>query len=778
MNKFTLHLIKGLTGIDIEELENNIDALQTKNQQLSFLIKDANKETSYRRTQLIESQKQLVKSEGKINEQQLTLFAQNKEIGVLQKDLAGILKYITELQQEKQTILLLRQSDQNEINEQKDTITRLSEQIRSLRQQEQNAQEKAYSLTIQIEELKAQYICLQTEKETQDRQITDLTHTASIHSQLKNALQDTEKEIEEYKKATESLKQENDILQKEIKELQASITQEAINHKQVEQEWMRKYTVLQQELSQVENTRQQIQENFQQWKEKYTVLQQDFSKAEAEKSTLNQTISDLHNTLLQIQAEKETMESSFEEIQKVQETERKEEAAQNEQIIQVQKQTNENLRKEIKQLQDALSQAENACQHSQAEAQKQQEAHTALQQKFSQAETEIAKLNQTVAQLQHTLQQSQAEKEEVKQALLEIQHTQKEEQIHIEECTDTSNNSSEEQPDNIPEPPQPESSVFTSTPSLLEQCKDESNDLLQAYQAMKAELEKSTLHYPYTRITLASNGSQSIYESRTLQLKTELFTWGIEGKEVILDEAHFIAHDEIGKIEGIETPFLHDTISCDFSDEGNAGEIAETLLMAICCYHPLRITYRDKNGRSSERNLYWICFQPQSKNKVNLPYEDLFNDMLEGEIDSDHILAMHAHHQEARIFTINQIQSIQVFDAFVTTDRGIRTQIDGLYTSVLASQPEAAEMIYQWLPEQFKQQPQVISRRAHYLILTGNYEKAMELYLSISPETSIEKHFTWQQANGEAFDAFIQRGVESERFEQLKEALREEGWEL
>lgn len=739
MNKLTLHLIKGLTGIDIEELENNIDTLQTKNQQLSFLIKDANKETSYRRTQLVESQKQLTQSEEKINEQQLTLFAQSKEISTLQKDLTGILKYIAELQQEKQTLLLLQQSDKNEISEQKDIINRLSEQIHLLRQQEQDAQEKNHCLASQIEELKEQCIHLQTEKEAQDRKIADLTHTASVHIQLKDTLQDTEQE---------------------------------------KQGWIAKYTALQQELSQVESTSLQTQEDIQQWKEKYAALQEDFSKAEAEKSTLNQTISDLRNTLLQVQAEKETMESSFEEFQKTQETERKEEAAQNEQIIQVEKQANESLRKEIEQLQDALSQAENACRQTQAETQKQQEAHIGLQQKLSQAESKIAELNQIVTQLQYTLQQSQAAEEEAKQALLEIQHSQEEKQVRIEECTDTPNNLSNGQPDNTPETLQPENSVSTSASSLPEQCTDDSNGLLQAYQAMKAELEKSTLHFPYTRITLASNGSQSIYESKSLQLKTELFTWGIEGKEVILDEAHFIAHDEIGKIEGIETPFLHGAISCDFSDEGNAGEIAETLLMAICSYHPLRITYRDKNGRSSERNLYWICFQPQGKNHIKLPYEDLFNDMLEGEIDSDHILAMHAHHQDARIFTINQIQSIQVFDAFVTTDRGIRTQIDGLYASILASQPEAADMIYQCLPEQFKQEPQVISRRAHYLILAGDYEKAMELYLSIHPKTNIEKHSTWQQANGEAFDAFIQRGVESERFEQLKEALREEGWEL
>lgn len=671
MNKLTLHLIKGLTGIDIEELENHIDTLQTKNQQLSFLIKDANKESAYRRSQFAESQKQLVRSEENTNNLSIILSAQNNEICTLQKDLTGVLGYIAALYKQKQDL-------QNENQ-------RIAKQI-----------EKLHTLHAQ----------LQAEKEAQDRHINELIHTVSAHSQLKNTLQDTEKEIEEHKEAINTQKQENDILQKEIKRLQDTAKQERINQEQAAKEWQ----------------------------EKHTALQQKFVQAEAEKELLSRTIDDLRQTVSQMKEEKEKIEESFSTIQKEQEETWKKEIVQSEQNARIQKQKNETLKKEIELLQDSLAQTKDTCQQMQKKAQEQQEECTGLQQKLSQAEAEKTKLNTTIAELQHSLQQWQ-----------EKQPPQP------EKCTDAS--------DSVPE-------------------EQSGSSLLQAYQVMKAELEKSTLHHPYTRITLASNGSQSIYESKSLQLKTELFTWGIEGKEVILDEPHFIAHDEIEKIEGIETPFLSDAISCDFSDNGNASEIAETLLMAICCYRPLHITYRDKNGRSSERNLYWICFQPQGKKQIHLPYEGLFNDMLEGEIDSDHILAMHTHHQEARVFAINQIQSIQVFDAFVTTDKGIQTLIDGLYTAVLVSQPEAADMIYQCLPEQFKQVPQVISRRAHYLILMEDYEKAMELYLSVSPETQIDKHLTWQQINGNAFNNFIRQGIESERFEQLKEALREEGWKL
>ena len=152
--------------------------------------------------------------------------------------------------------------------------------------------------------------------------------------------------------------------------------------------------------------------------------------------------------------------------------------------------------------------------------------------------------------------------------------------------------------------------------------------------------------------------------------------------------------------------------------------------------------------------------------------------MFDGEIDTDHIMAMCAHTPVPRIFIINQILSIQIYDAFVTTRKGIDTQIDGMYYAVLASQSEAADMIYKCLPEQFKKLPAVISYRAHYWMLEGDYQKAMKLYFSFAPDTEVEKGKTWAAINIANFDKFIDNDVEAERFLQLKEALKEEGWPI
>ena len=394
-------------------------------------------------------------------------------------------------------------------------------------------------------------------------------------------------------------------------------------------------------------------------------------------------------------------------------------------------------------------------------------------------------MQRELSETQEKLDAIQSENSTLKANLSELQKKmhllleEKEQLIHEKEQMQTAQPESDKEEQPLPQPENEKVTAEPETPQKEEEQQPHSSDILEAYQEMKARLEESTLHYPYTRITSETNGCQYIYESRTLQLKAELFIWGVEGKEVVLEENHFIPYNEIAKIEGLETPFATDVMTCDFSEEGNGEEVAEALLMAICCYHPIHITYRDKNGRISERNLYWICFQPQGISSVRLPYEKIFRDMFDGEIDTDHIMAMCAHTPVPRIFIINQILSIQIYDAFVTTRKGIDIQIDGMYYAVLASQSEAADMIYKCLPEQFKKLPAVISYRAHYWMLEGDYQKAMKLYLSFAPDTEVEKGKTWAAMNIANFDKFIEVcDVEAERFLQLKEALKEEGWPI
>ena len=591
MGKFTFHLIKKLTGIDIEQLQNDNEALLIKNQQLSFEVKDANKEATYKRTQLTETQEELSLAQTELTQLQTSIAEHQKEISHLQTE-------ISRLQSDKATGLEKMQYSEQEIVSRDNDI-----------------------------------------------------------QQLKNQLADSERQKE--------------VLTTDKKELEAKLTE-----------------------------------------------------ADKQKETIAASKKELEEKLTEVEKQKEILEANKKELEEQSEK------------------SSQDLAKNYTALQRELSET---------------------QEKLDAIQSENSTLKANLSELQKKM-----------HLLLE----EKEQLIHEKEQMQTAQPESDKEEQPLPQPENEKVTAEPETPQKEEEQQPHSSDILEAYQEMKARLEESTLHYPYTRITSETNGCQYIYESRTLQLKAELFIWGVEGKEVVLEENHFIPYNEIAKIEGLETPFATDVMTCDFSEEGNGEEVAEALLMAICCYHPIHITYRDKNGRISERNLYWICFQPQGISSVRLPYEKIFRDMFDGEIDTDHIMAMCAHTPVPRIFTINQILSIQIYDAFVTTRKGIDTQIDGMYYAVLASQSEAADMIYKCLPEQFKKLPAVISYRAHYWMLEGDYQKAMKLYLSFAPDTEVEKGKTWAAMNIANFDKFIDNDVEAERFLQLKEALKEEGWPI
>lgn len=675
MGKFTFHLIKKLTGIDIEQLQNDNEALLIKNQQLSFEVKDANKEATYKRTQLTETQEELSLAQTELTQLQTSIAEHQKEISHLQTE-------ISRLQSDKATGLEKMQYSEQEIVSRDNDIQQLKNQLAdSERQKEVLATDK--------KELEAKLAESDKQKETIAAGKKELEEKLTEAEKQKEIITASKKELEEKLTEAEKLKE---TITASKKELEAKLT-EAEKQKET-----------------IAASKKELEARL--------------TEAEKQKETITASKKELEEKLAEVEKQKEILEANKKELEEQSEK------------------SSQDLAKNYTALQRELSET---------------------QEKLDAIQSENSTLKANLSELQKKM-----------HLLLE----EKEQLIHEKEQMQTAQPESDKEEQPLPQPENEKVTAEPETPQKEEEQQPHSSDILEAYQEMKARLEESTLHYPYTRITSETNGCQYIYESRTLQLKAELFIWGVEGKEVVLEENHFIPYNEIAKIEGLETPFATDVMTCDFSEEGNGEEVAEALLMAICCYHPIHITYRDKNGRISERNLYWICFQPQGISSVRLPYEKIFRDMFDGEIDTDHIMAMCAHTPVPRIFIINQILSIQIYDAFVTTRKGIDTQIDGMYYAVLASQSEAADMIYKCLPEQFKKLPAVISYRAHYWMLEGNYQKAMKLYLSFAPDTEVEKGKTWAAMNIANFDKFIDNDVEAERFLQLKEALKEEGWPI
>lgn len=728
MGKLTFHLIKKLTGVDIEQLQEDNNSLNIKTQQLSFDVKDANKEAAYKRTQLSEAQEELTKTQEELTKTQEELTQSQAAVTELQKNISNLQEEITRLQSGVTDLQKAKEAECDSLQQSNEQLANLKLQNEALLKDKEDTENRIKELEAEAKKLSDQLTALNAE-------------LVKANQLQKQQAEEAQKALAE---AEANANAKLDDLQNAFQQLQADKAETETNIETQLKKLQNEYKQLQADKAEAEaNAQKQLQE----LQTTYQQLQNDITAKSEENQSLKQQAEDTQKVLTEVEGKLSELQAG------------KEEAEADRQAV-------------IDQL--AELQRENALLKEQLAA-KEEEAER-LQEEASPTETEEEeKEEEAVAPEKESEEETTTETEEPEESETEG----KEETAAAEEEAEKETEEPEQKEEEIAEQPkqeepEPQPEKPAEQPKPKEEPAEHPTDIVEAYQEMKAKLEEATLKFPYTRITCAPDSRQYIYDSHTLGLKAELFVWGIEGKEMILDEYHFIPYDEIDQIEGLDTIYSTEQITNSVEDDVTA--IAETLLAAICASRPVHVTYRDKNGRISEKNLYWLCFQPADKRIIRLPYDNMFDDMFEEKIDPEHIVAMSAHNGEPRIFIISQILSIQVFDCFFSNARGVKTITEAMRTAIRHEQPEAAEVIYNTLPDKLKETPKVVSSLANTYLLQGEYEKAVKLYLSLSPNQVVEGRTGWADYNLREFDELIRRGIEPEAFVQLKEALKEEGW--
>lgn len=756
MGKLTFHLIKKLTGVDIEQLQEDNNSLNIKTQQLSFDVKDANKEAAYKRTQLSEAQEELTKTQEELTKTQEELTQSQAAVTELQKNISNLQEEITRLQSGVTDLQKAKEAECDSLQQSNEQLVNLKLQNEALLKEKEDAENRIKELEAEAKKLSDQLTALnaelvkanQLQKQQAEEAQKALAEAESKFSELQNSYSESQNSYSQLQKekaeAEANANAKLDDLQNAFQQLQADKAKTETNIETQLKELQNEYKQLQVDKAEAEaNAQKQLQE----LQTTYQQLQNDNTAKSEENQSLKQQAEDTQKVLTEVEGKLSELQAG------------KEEAEADRQAV-------------IAQL--AELQRENAILKEQLAA-KEEEAEK-LQEEASPTETaEEEQEKEAVAPEKESKEETTTETEEPEESETEG----KEETAAAKEETEKETEEPEQKEGKIAEQPkqeepEPQPEKPAEQPKPKEEPAEHPTDIVEAYQEMKAKLEEATLKFPYTRITCAPDSRQYIYDSHTLGLKAELFVWGIEGKEMILDEYHFIPYDEIDQIEGLDT--IYSTEQITNSVEDDVTTIAETLLAAICASRPVHVTYRDKNGRISEKNLYWLCFQPADKRIIRLPYDNMFDDMFEEKIDPEHIVAMSAHNGEPRIFIISQILSIQVFDCFFSNARGVKTITEAMRTAIRHEQPEAAEVIYNTLPDKLKETPKVVSSLANTYLLQGEYEKAVKLYLSLSPDQVVEGRTGWADYNLREFDELIRRGIEPEAFMQLKEALKEEGW--
>ncbi|WP_300762505.1 hypothetical protein [uncultured Bacteroides sp.] len=478
-----------------------------------------------------------------------------------------------------------------------------------------------------------------------EAQSTELTRLRLENKRLSELLRSTSREYnalnDKYKKKKESLSNECGAVSEELNELKG------------------KYEALVMEKENLENA---LKENSEKFKEETDRISLESEKMSGEIENLQKVIEGLNAEKDTLEKEKETLRMEKESLCKEKETlgTEKENLAKELEAINKEKVTlnsekeaaskelesikerylaeKESLNKEIISLRKEITSLQELYN-------KGKEGNTILSEKIKSLESEITNSNITVKTAEEVSSINEEKKEEVQTA------------------------------------------ETTSDKKAVEKTNDE--ELIK--ERMQKEIVSLTQKYDYIRVT-TTIGNQYLYQSKHFQLRTGLFDWGIEGKEIITDEILYLENSSVAKMEGLDSPFDGEEIACNFEDEDSASAVADSLLMAICTYQPIQVNYHDKNGRTTLKNLYHVTFKPLT-NKFSLPYKNLFRDMLDDKIDAEQLSALCPHNPEPRNFVIQQIQTLRRFNAFFTTSKGIETLKEGIKLAQDAEQTELAEVL-------------------------------------------------------------------------------------
>lgn len=633
MGKLALKIYKALYGLDIEAQSTELTRLRLENKRLSELLRSTSREYN------VLNDKYKKKKESLSN-----------EYGVVSDELNELKGKYEALVMEKENLENTLKENSEKFKEETDRVSLESEKMSG----------EIESLQKVIEGLNAEKDTLEKEKETLGTEKENLAKELEAINKEKEAVSNELKSIKERHLS------EKESLNKELESLheihQAEKENQNSEYELVADELKalkEKYEALVKEKKELEKSAKENSEKHKEETSKISFksekmsgeienLQKVIKGLNAEKDALIKEKENLRNeneTLLQeknvLNSEKESLDKKNEELGKENETLNKEKEVLGKEI----KSANEahiadknKLNKEIDSLGKEIASLKELYQ-------KEKEENTTLSEKVKTLESEIANFSLT-AQM----------KEEVYSVI-------------------------EKEDEELP-------AVETSIDEKSEKITDDEEEMKEM---MQKEIISLTQKYDYIRVT-TTIGNQYIYQSRHFQLRTGLFDWGIEGKEIITDEILYLENSAVTKMEGLDSPFDGEEIICNMEDEDSASAVADSLLMAICTYQPIQVNYHDKNGRTTLKNLYHVTFKPLA-NKFSLPYKNLFRDMLDEKIDAEQLSALCPHNPEPRNFAIPQIQTLRRFNAFFTTKEGIETMKEGIKLAKDAEQTELAEVL-------------------------------------------------------------------------------------
>lgn len=283
------------------------------------------------------------------------------------------------------------------------------------------------------------------------------------------------------------------------------------------------------------------------------------------------------------------------------------------------------------------------------------------------------------------------------------------------------------------------------------------------FSGLKQKFENSK-QKKYVRITRLPYEIQYILQNS--EIETQKFAEGISGFDLVAEKNTFIPFEVVMEIEGLDSPFKY---TLYHNTQGHEDKkLYDLVKEAIYECNPIRMEYRDAKADITFRNLTNISFSGDSVEYLcDRMWENYYSPK------GSMIQAFCELRSDLRNFYIHRIQSIQVFNLHDFGIGHLLTFGAALWYPIEKNDLILSKQIANLLPNHEKENNLIAAGNyAHYLLLSGEKEKALDIYRKFDGRL-VSEDMTWKEMNLQDFEALKDISDYGEKFENAIHLL---GW--
>lgn len=302
--------------------------------------------------------------------------------------------------------------------------------------------------------------------------------------------------------------------------------------------------------------------------------------------------------------------------------------------------------------------------------------------------------------------------------------------------------------------------------------------IIDRFEGIRNEIQHLSKQFKYIILNTADKNYDYVAEPENIKFSRHDLDFGIEFFECIEEKEYFLPYKEIYSCKGIDSLYK---MEVDSSEDWE-----EFMFDAILNCNPVEIEYKKRGALETTRRkvLYptlWFNFFDEGNNREKYTIEQL---LTQGAKDKYLALADNPkvgyftgyclNRKDIRTFYVKRIERGKIFNFRKNL---YHLNVPDIWNVLQLGAYNVATIMYDSLNELEKNDLFHLGNYANALVLKGDIQEAIEIYLSINRDTMMPHHnITWKESCIGDMEHFIEKEISKENFEKVREILKERGW--